>query len=107
MSCSTAGVKSSLDLANISTHSSIPNDTNKEYNNIRLIIITPGCDPNQLVNADPVSALQCTVQSRPAISIQDVRVSPELGQETSHCLSTSIESSQHQWSHALVTRVPL
>ena len=106
MSCSTAGVKSSLDLANISTHSSIPNDTNKEYNNIRLII-TPGCDPNQLVNADPVSALQCTEQSRPAITIQDVRVSPELGQETCHCLSTSRQSSQHQWSQALVTRVPL
>ena len=100
MSCSTAGVKSSLDLANISTHSSIPKDTNKEYNNIRLII-TPGCDPNQLVNADPVSALQCTVKSWSVLTIQDVRVSPELGQETSHCLSTSSSSSQHQWSQLM------
>ena len=67
--------------------------------NIRLLV-TPGCDWPQLVNADPVSALQCTVQSRVTITIQDVRVSPELGQETSHCLSTSMESSMHQWSHA-------
>ena len=106
MSCSTAGVMSSLDLANISTQSSIPNDTNKEYNNI-ISMVTPGCDPHQLVNADPVSALKCIVQSRDSlVTSEDVRVSPELGQETSHCLSTSRHSSQHQWSHAMVTRVP-
>ena len=74
--------------------------------NIRLLV-TPGCDWPQLVNADPVSALQCSIQSRVTITSVDVRVSPELGQETSHCLSTAIESSQHQWSPALVTRVPL
>ena len=99
MNIFTAGVMSRLDLANISTQSSIPNDTNKEYNNI-ISMVTLGCDPHQLVNADPVSALQCTEQSRPAITIQDVRVSPELSQETSHCLSTAIESSIHQWSPA-------
>ena len=105
MSCSTAGVMSSFDLANISIHSSSPIDTIWNTNtNIRLLV-TPGCDWPQLVNADPVSALQCTVQSRSAITIQDVRVSPELGQETSHCLSAAIESSSHQWSHALV--IPL
>ena len=68
--------------------------------NVRLLV-TPGCDWHQLVNADPVSAIQCTEQSRSTITIQDVRVSPELGQETSHCLSTSRQSSQHQWSQAL------
>ena len=107
MSCSTAGVMSSFELANIPIHLSSPIDTNMEYKYKHLTTCTPGCDWPQLVNADPVSALQCTVQSRSVITIQDVRVSLELGQETSHCLSTAIESSQHQWSPALVTRVPL
>ena len=101
MSCSTAGVMSRLDLANITIHPCSPNDTIWITNtNIRLHV-TPGCDWHQLVNADPVSALQRTEQSRVTITIQDVRVSPELGQKTSHCLSTSRHSSIHQWSDAL------
>ena len=107
MRCFTAGVMSILDLANISIHPSSPIDTNMDYKYKHQILVTTGSDWPQLVNADPVSALQCTEQSRQAITIQDVRVSPELGQETSHCLSTSRHSSQHQWSPFLVTRVPL
>ena len=107
MSCSTAGVMSSFDLANISIHPSSPIDTNMESNTTIRLFVTPGCDWPQLVNADPVSALQCSKQSRSIITSEDVRVSPELGQETSHCLSTSMQSSHHQWSPALVTRDPL